>query len=244
MYDQFAKYYDEIFTFKEPTFRFLTSWLPQKTSQVLDLGCGTGSYLCAMAQKGHLVVGVDLNQEMLQIAQRKCPQGVWLALDLTHLDRLANLLPKSFKPGFDLIFCTGNVLSYLKTTELKRLIKDVSNLLNTGGYWVFQVVNWEKILRQPQFQFPVIENQEKNLRFFRYYRDLSEKGAIFETRLEKDGKTIFEDRQFLFAHTQKEFMRLHQDLNLKPVDYFGDFQKNPFNPENSGALIGVYRKQK
>lgn len=38
---------------------------------VLDLGCGTGSMTMRLARAGYDMIGVDLSEEMLQIAQEK-----------------------------------------------------------------------------------------------------------------------------------------------------------------------------
>ena len=40
-------------------------------SRVLDLGCGTGTLCCALAQRGHQVTGVDPASPMLAIASRQ-----------------------------------------------------------------------------------------------------------------------------------------------------------------------------
>ncbi|MEE4545628.1 methyltransferase domain-containing protein [Streptomyces sp. V4-01] len=49
----------------------LRSWLPGAPSEVLDLGCGTGSLALLAAADGHRVTGVDLSQEMVARARRK-----------------------------------------------------------------------------------------------------------------------------------------------------------------------------
>ncbi|MHB2148913.1 class I SAM-dependent DNA methyltransferase [Calditrichota bacterium LG25] len=243
MYEQFARYYDLIFPFRDATYRFLRSWLKNDQNRILDLGCGTGGYLARFAQEGHEVAGIDLNETMLHMAKQRCPQGTWLALNLKNLDELPARLPRDRNERFDLIFCTGNVLSYLAPDELARTIGAIFNLLNPLGHWIFQVVNWQKILRQSTFVFPVIENREQRVRFIRAYNNLTPAGAIFHTRLEKDGKIIFEDAHRLFAHNSHDLQALHEKNNFKKVGFYGDFKKAPFQPEVSGALIGVFKKE-
>jgi len=245
MYSQFAYYYDLIFPFREPTFQFLKKWLNGQTKQqILDLGCGTGEYLTRFAQEGHKVVGIDLNPQMLQVAREKCPSGFWLELNLTELERLPQKLPDQFQSTFDLIFCTGNVLSYLSSNELKQTIRNIYKLLNPGGIWLFQIVNWEKILNAETFQFPVIENKTHQIRFLRNYENLSATGAVFKTRLEKSGQIIFEEEQRLFAHRKDELQSLHLPEQFTTLGFFGDFKGTPFEEQKSGALIGVYKKVK
>ena len=49
----------------------LERWLPQQSSQVADLACGTGSLTALVAGLGHSVVGVDLADRMVQRARMK-----------------------------------------------------------------------------------------------------------------------------------------------------------------------------
>ncbi|WNI14891.1 methyltransferase domain-containing protein [Actinacidiphila sp. ITFR-21] len=49
----------------------LRSWLPGGPSDVLDLGCGTGSLALLAAEQGHRVTAVDRSPRMARLARRK-----------------------------------------------------------------------------------------------------------------------------------------------------------------------------
>ncbi|MFG3104514.1 class I SAM-dependent methyltransferase, partial [Streptomyces sp. NPDC048182] len=49
----------------------LASWLPDTPSDVLDVGCGTGSLAELAARAGHRVTGVDLAPRMVGAARAK-----------------------------------------------------------------------------------------------------------------------------------------------------------------------------
>ncbi|MYS20530.1 NUDIX domain-containing protein [Streptomyces sp. DvalAA-14] len=49
----------------------LRSWLPAGPSDVLDLGCGTGSLALLAAEQGHRVTAVDRSPRMVESARRK-----------------------------------------------------------------------------------------------------------------------------------------------------------------------------
>src|SRR5262245_45113729 len=43
----------------------------ERPGRLIDLGCGTGRLLLPFARRGHWVLGVDLSEEMLQVAAAK-----------------------------------------------------------------------------------------------------------------------------------------------------------------------------
>lgn len=49
----------------------LRAWLPERASDVLDLGCGTGSLSLLAAEQGHRVTGVDRSPAMVELARAK-----------------------------------------------------------------------------------------------------------------------------------------------------------------------------
>jgi SAM-dependent methyltransferase len=49
----------------------LAGWLPRRSSEVLDLGCGTGSLALLAAEGGHRVTAVDLSPRMADRARAK-----------------------------------------------------------------------------------------------------------------------------------------------------------------------------
>lgn len=49
----------------------LRTWLPAGPSDVLDLGCGTGSLALLATEQGHRVVGVDRSPPMVRLAREK-----------------------------------------------------------------------------------------------------------------------------------------------------------------------------
>ncbi|MFE7835241.1 class I SAM-dependent methyltransferase [Streptomyces sp. NPDC057474] len=49
----------------------LRDWLPHRPSDVLDLGCGTGSLSLLATEQGHRVTGVDASPAMVTLARGK-----------------------------------------------------------------------------------------------------------------------------------------------------------------------------
>lgn len=68
-------------------------WMIPADASVLEVGCGTGRVTIALAERGNLVTGVDLSQEMLDVFQNKlkelsgCVDRIQLhRMDMRHLN--------------------------------------------------------------------------------------------------------------------------------------------------------------
>ena len=107
----------------------------------VDLACGTGSVTALLAEKGIPVIGVDLSEEMLAVAQQKAqtlsPRPMFLHQDLSRL-----YLPR----GVDLAVCALDSLDYITDPACcAAAIQRVYKCLNPGGIFIFDVNTPEKL---------------------------------------------------------------------------------------------------
>ncbi len=107
----------------------------------VDLACGTGSVGRLLTQEGLKVIGVDLSEEMLTVAQQKAqdlpqpPQFICQSLQQLHLPR-----------GVDLAVCALDSLDYILNPEdCAEAIRRVYRVLNPGGIFIFDVNTPEKL---------------------------------------------------------------------------------------------------
>ena len=145
-YSDFAGHYEKIFPFRQGVAAFLDQWLPAG-GRILDVGCGTGHYCAALDQAGRRSLGIDLDPGMIREAERLHPDGEFRILGMEEI----GLLPAG---GFAGIFCIGNVLPHLPANQLAGFLVDVQSLLEPGGVWIFQTVNFDPILGEEDFIFP------------------------------------------------------------------------------------------
>lgn len=78
-------------------------------ARVLDAGCGTGRIATHLAGLGYDVVGVDVDDSMLRVAQEEAPSLDWRVVDLATMD-LGRI--------FDLVLVAGNVIPLLEPATL------------------------------------------------------------------------------------------------------------------------------
>ena len=100
--------------------------------RLLDVGCGTGSALLPMVERGYRGLGVDVSPRMLDVARGKLPAGVQLvAADMRALPDLGE---------FDLVWSVADAVNYLHTeAELIAAFEGFRVNLAPGGVVVFDV---------------------------------------------------------------------------------------------------------
>lgn len=100
-------------------------------SQVLDVGCGTGSLACLLARAGIEVVGVDPAEASLDVAR-----GKPAADHVRWIHGYATALPPM---QVDLGLMTGNVAQVFLTDEdLSATLRGMQDALRPGGHLVFE----------------------------------------------------------------------------------------------------------
>lgn len=107
----------------------------------VDLACGTGSVALILARMGYRVIGVDMSEEMLTVAQqRACDQENMPLFVCQALQEMR--LPR----GVDMALCALDGLDYiLDPNACKEAIRRVYKALNPGGIFIFDVNTPEKL---------------------------------------------------------------------------------------------------
>ena len=99
-------------------------------SRILDAGCGPGRVGAALFARGHSVVGVDVDPELIAAAREDHPGPVWLMTDLASLDLASMGEPEPF----DAIVVAGNVLAFVAPDTEVQVLKRLAAHLVPGGF--------------------------------------------------------------------------------------------------------------
>ncbi len=112
----------------------LFSMLPDlKGKRVLDLGCGFGEHCRRFIEQGAaLVVGVDISEKMLEVAraENSSPSIRYVHMPMEDIAQL--------QERFDVVV-SSLALHYVK--DFEGVVRDVYNLLDVGGTFVFSQEN-------------------------------------------------------------------------------------------------------
>ena len=140
VFGNYAHYYDLIYRDKdyEGEATYVDGLIRGHSSgarTLLELGCGTGRHAELLAQKGYEVVGLDLSDEMLKMANEKaCAGATFMKGDIRQF---------SLGSQFDVAIALFHVVSYQVTNEgLLSTFKCVREHLKPGGLFRFRLLVW------------------------------------------------------------------------------------------------------
>jgi len=102
--------------------------LSEKTSKILDLGCGPGLYLLRLAKLGHRCAGIDYS-----------PASVAYALERAETEQVSidyvceDIRQADYGTGFDLVMLIFGELNVFRRADAEALLKKAHQALKQGG---------------------------------------------------------------------------------------------------------------
>jgi len=105
---------------------------PAKAKRLLDIGCGSGRHMTALAARGYRLTGIDLSPEMIAYVKDTASRA---HLDLTvSVDDLRRL---TVTGTYDAAFCFMDTFRFLLTNdEIVSHLRTVAGLLAPGGLYL------------------------------------------------------------------------------------------------------------
>lgn len=129
-----------------------------KIKKVLNLGCGTGKHDRILAKMGYKMTGVDLSEEMVEIANHHLVKGGrgdchFLQGDIRTID---------LNSKFDAVISMFHVMSYQNNdADVIAVFNNVSRHLNKGGIFLFDCWYGPAVLSEkPEKRDRIVENDE------------------------------------------------------------------------------------
>jgi ubiquinone/menaquinone biosynthesis C-methylase UbiE len=112
---------------------------PQKGERVFDVGCGGGSFSAELIAKGCVVFGADISPELILLAKKKVPKGIFF---VSSAEDLSSVKEKDFDKAFI-------VLALQNIEKAGKAINEISRLLRPDGK-LYVVLN-HPCFRIPEF---------------------------------------------------------------------------------------------
>lgn len=115
--------------------RRFAGWLPEdKSAPILDMGCGAGNFLFALARLGYSsLTEVDLSPEQVALARRWCPKAKIIEADVFEVLK-ANTGRYALVSGLD-------ILEHFRKDEALTFLELAHKALFPGGRLILQTPN-------------------------------------------------------------------------------------------------------
>ena len=104
--------------------RLVDALVPPR-SRILDAGCGPGRTAAALHERGHTVVGVDVDDKLIAAAREDHPGPEWVVGDLSEFDLGGE--------AFDAAVLAGNVLVFVAPGSERAVLERVAAHVRTDG---------------------------------------------------------------------------------------------------------------
>ena len=108
----------------------------KKNGKILDFGCGSGTLLIRLAQKGFKGMGVDISSSAIDFFSGQIRKNKLVNLHALRIDSRKFFSDTKLKDNFDIIVC-GETLEHLKND--KHIVKEFYRVLKNGGICVVSV---------------------------------------------------------------------------------------------------------
>ena len=240
-YNALSENYDNMLGFENALQKrknVLNKFIRSNYKTAIDIGCGTGLDSVSLALIGLKVTGFDTSKLMISQARKNALQR---NLRLQFISAPFDIVNVSKSKKADLVVSLGNAFANIKESDLKSIIKLTYNILNEGGSFLFQVLNYDLIRKENKRIVNITSKNEKT--FIRFY-DIEKKLLRFNFLIvsSKDSSDYNLISTQLYEHNKTWFSSALKNSGFKKIKYLGDFAGSPFNVNKSKDLIILAEK--
>jgi SAM-dependent methyltransferase len=197
-------------------------------AKVLDLACGKGRHSIYLNQLGFTVLGVDLSENSIEVANKNANQTL-------HFEVHDMREPVGDK--FDAVFNLFTSFGYFDKDEdnLKTLIA-INENLSEYGFAVIDFMNVPFVLDN------LVAEETKTVDSidFQLKRYLLDGYIIKEIDFEDQGQK-FHYTEKVRALTLEDFSQMMEEAGIYLLDTFGDYKLKKYHKKDSERLIMIFK---
>lgn len=208
---------------------------------VLDLGCGTGTLCRLLAAQGYDMIGVDISDEMLEIAMEKQaenPDGIlYLHQDMREFELYGTVRA---------VVSICDSMNYLMEYEdLVQVLKLVNNYLDPKGVFVFDLNTVYKYQEELGEQ-TIAENRDEGSFIWENFYDEEEMLNEYDLTLfirEEDGRyRKYEETHYQRAYSLETVRQAIDEAGMEFMAAYDAFTKEP--PREDSERVYVVAREK
>jgi SAM-dependent methyltransferase len=201
--------------------------LPEK-AKVLDLACGKGRHSIYLNQLGFDVLGADLSENSIAIANKNANKTLHFKV---------HDMRDPFEEKYDAIFNLFTSFGYFENDEDNfKTLKSIKESLSEYGFAVIDFMNVTQVLNTlvPEETKTV---DDINFHIKRYLKD----GYIYKEIDFEDKGQSFHFTERVKALTLNDFETLMEEAGIYLLDIFGDYKLKKFHKTESERLIMIFK---
>ncbi len=169
LYEIIGRFYDDVMGDQQGSAMQVKNLIEKYNpgaESVLELACGTGSFLYHLSKYYKTTAGLDLSSIMLSIARNKLPDIPLYQCDMTDFH---------FYDKFDVVICMNDSINHLiDFTDWEKMFDNVYKHLNPQGIFIFDINTLYKLNTLADSP-PTIHEFESNLLITNVYRKDSDR---------------------------------------------------------------------
>ena len=199
----------------------------EREQKVLDVACGTGRHMLALARRGARMTGVDLSKTLLAAARRKFKESGMQA-SFVHRDMRA----LDYKEQFDGAMMWFTSFGYFpKKIDDRRVLQGISDSIRPGGWW------WIDLPNPIWLEDNLVKESHRTVVGPRGKADVFENRRIHKGRVQKimrivdasGEKKLAEDVRLYYP---EEFGNLIKRSGLQSTGIIGDYDGSALTSAN------------
>ena len=208
--------YQHIFDY-DKEFNFYDSLLKRNGCRaVLEIGCGSGMLARRFMKNGYDYLGLDLFNEMLDIARKETGSERFIQCDMRNL---------TFKSQFDAVLITGRSLAYITENQgILDTLRGVYRALKPNGIFIFDIFEANGIFDNFNDFEQTIEHGDKKIKRISRLKKNLQTGWTYDWHAryiieQHDVISEYDDKTTLRAFTKDEillFLKLTA-FNIKDI---------------------------
>lgn len=196
---------------------------------VLDLACGAGRHLEALADTGAAAYGMDLSAFLLGRARGGALDGRLVRGDMRHLPFRSHSFGSVINMFTSFGYFEGDV-------DNLAVLRESERVLSAGGVFLLDFVNARRVIGAPLVETVRVE-EGFTIEERRAFEDAH--GVLVKHVRVKDevGKTRADYHERLRLYTPEELLSLVRAVGFGVAGMFGDYERGAFVPWESERVI-------
>lgn len=235
-----VEYYDELFPVTQAQYDFYTGLMEefQKPVKFLTIGCGTGVMENYLAKQMTDVTGLETIKDLLESATRKHrTQLMSLRFFKMSTIEMVRFLGKNF---YNVISCLNDRIIFIHDKILlRKFFFDCKQLLAKDGKIILQLSNYNLYKNKSSSVMPEISSVRVALSSkLEYVND--EEYAFSRNIKTGSGKILpVYQKASVYPIVPSEIEDFAKEAGFTSIEYFADFEKNPFTPQSPSMVVVI-----